>query len=360
MAGTLLAWRLAQCREIERVDLLLDEYTRQDASLASDDVVRAYEPQPELRRLAVESLTELRGSRVLRDWCEYRETGSLYLRSDDPGLVMDLGKIEAALPRSATVLSSAELAALGWGELPYGTVGLFERFAGNVSPSLLRDAVVTDLTMRQSAVLTAVSATAVTPGPGETVNCIVGGRRRQYDAAVLAAGAWTPRMLVANGFVPDGLRTKSIRHTVYDASGWRPPPFVDDTTGLHGVPTIDGRMLLSMSRQRWSVATGREPVTSGGRDEMRQLATLRLPHLRLGAAVRSVDASDRHCDPSGLSLRPVRGGEGRVWTFTGGSGCSVQMALAASRQAAERLVGAATRDHVPAEPCGDGRTHALA
>ena len=86
LAGTILAWRLAQRPEISTIDLLAGADGWRDATQLSGGVVRGYEPQLLQRRLAIESLAELRASDVLRRWSEYCETGSLYLRARDPGL----------------------------------------------------------------------------------------------------------------------------------------------------------------------------------------------------------------------------------------------------------------------------------
>jgi glycine/D-amino acid oxidase-like deaminating enzyme len=53
IAGTLLAWRLAQLRDVEHVELLLGEDGRADATQLSAGLVHGYERHPEGRRLAV-------------------------------------------------------------------------------------------------------------------------------------------------------------------------------------------------------------------------------------------------------------------------------------------------------------------
>ena len=63
------------------------------------------------------------------------------------------------------------------------------------------------------------------------------------------------------------------------------------------------------------------------------------PPLTLGRVLTTVDATDCYCDPPVLALRPVAGEQGPIFTFTGGSGGSVKTALAASLQAAARLLG---------------------
>jgi glycine/D-amino acid oxidase-like deaminating enzyme len=338
LAGTLLAWRLAQTSEVERVDLLLGRHTAQDATEMSGGVVRAYEADPEQRRLAVESLVELLGSTVLQDWSGFRQSTALYIRHGDPGLPTALRQIEAELRGSAQLLSTSELFSLGFQGLPYGTVAVSERLAGYVSPSRLRSAVLSDLVTRPSVTALSVPLDSLMPRVNGTVTAWAGQQRHEYDVAVVAAGAWTPRVLVANGLSPQGYRTKSIQYTVYAAAGWRPPTFVDETSGLYGKPTPDGAMLLGLATREWDVVPGTRPVTAELHGRARELAALRLPRLELGAPLASVNATDCYCPRPVLALRPVPGTAGTVCTFTGGSGGSAKTALAASRRAAERLV----------------------
>ncbi len=79
LAGSLLAWRLAQLPGT-RVELLTGPLRAADATAASGGAVRAYDALPEQRQLAIESLVELLASPVLREWAQYRETGFAYLR----------------------------------------------------------------------------------------------------------------------------------------------------------------------------------------------------------------------------------------------------------------------------------------
>ena len=112
LAGSLLAWRLAQ-----QPDTAIEVRTGRtgaDATGASGGAVRAYDTLPEQRELAIASLVELLGSRVLRTWASYRETGFAYLRrravvpGGDAALAAELAEIERALPGSAEVTSPAE------------------------------------------------------------------------------------------------------------------------------------------------------------------------------------------------------------------------------------------------------------
>ncbi|MEA2189530.1 MAG: lysine N6-hydroxylase [Solirubrobacteraceae bacterium] len=341
IAGTLLAWRLAQRGEVEHVELLLGEGGRTDATELSGGVVRAYERHPEGRRLALESLGELLSSSVLRAWSRYRETGAVYLRADDDALHGELHAIEARLPGSARVATHAELAGMGWAGLAADTVGVVERRAGYISAARLRAAILADLAARAKVrIVPAATGSVVVHADGTVTASTTSGRRRSYDVAVLATGAWTPNVLFASGLPSGGLRTKAIQCGTYAVRGRRPMPFADESTGLYGKPTADGRLMLGMATEEWDVAPGQRPPTEVLHATAARIAVARMPWLRLGRMLATVNATDCYCDPPVLALRPVTGEHGVVWTFTGGSGGSVKTALAASREAAGQLLGA--------------------
>ncbi len=340
IAGTLLAWRLAHRPEVEHVELLLGEDRSTDATEQSGGVVRAYERHHEARRLAADSLAELESSPVLRTWSDYRRTGSVYLRRGGDGLDRELHDIDERVPASVRLAGAEDLASMGWAGLPEGTVGVVERRAGYISPARLRFALLADLAARRDVRVVRAAAGAVVVRADGTVTASAGGGRRTHDVAVLAAGAWTPALLHASGLSPEGLRTKAIRCAAFAVRGAaRPVPFADETSGLYGRPGSDGRLLLGIATDEWDVAPGR-PARPARHLAIARLAQARMPWLRLGGAQRSVDATDCYCDPPILALRPVAGEDGPIHTFTGGSGGSIKTALAASREAAEQLLGA--------------------
>src|SRR5215475_8148860 len=100
LAGSLLAWRLAQARGWQ-IDLVLGERQHSDATAASGGAVRAFERHPEQRRLAVASMVELLGSQTLRRWADFRLADSVYLSGDAGGLDAAVAEIEGVLPGSA-------------------------------------------------------------------------------------------------------------------------------------------------------------------------------------------------------------------------------------------------------------------
>jgi glycine/D-amino acid oxidase-like deaminating enzyme len=364
LAGSLLAWRLAQGPDTA-IEVCTGRAGRagragSDATAASGGAVRAYDALPEQRELAIASLVELLGSQVLREWASYRETGFAYLRrraavpGRDAALAAGLAEIERALPGSAEVTTPAEAfgahgsgvgGADGPGWAGHDTrVVVRERRAGQTSPGGLRDAVLADLAARPRAVLRDAPLDRLTAAMA-----------REYDAVVLAAGAWTPALLRASGLPADGYRTRSIQYTIYDAGPVRPPAFTDEETGLYGLPTADGGLLLGVPTGEWDVPPGATAVTlsrpdqaasrpdqaASRPDQAARLAAECFPRLKLGDARRRVGAADCYCDPPVLALRRVSGPVPRLFTFTGGSGGCAKSALAASQRAAGQLTAAA-------------------
>src|SRR5262249_4099221 len=140
-----------------RVDLFTgvggapDGAGRPDATGASGGLVRGFETDPAVARLATRSLAELLASPALRRWAGYRSVGSLYLlpagsRPALPALAGMVAELERRIPDSAELLDAAGLRErYPFRDLPDGTVGVAERRAGYFSPAGLRAAVLARL-----------------------------------------------------------------------------------------------------------------------------------------------------------------------------------------------------------------------
>ena len=147
LAGSLLAWRLAQLAHVS-VDLVLGRDRGSDATSASGGAVRAYESLAAQRQLAIASMTELLASPVLQRWANYQQATSVYIRDAVADLPAQVAEIQRELPGSAQTMPAAE--AFGstvrgpcWAGPP--GVAVVERQAGFVSPGRLRDALIADL-----------------------------------------------------------------------------------------------------------------------------------------------------------------------------------------------------------------------
>jgi glycine/D-amino acid oxidase-like deaminating enzyme len=346
LSGTLLAWRLAQQPDIERVSLAPGPARDRDATAASGGAVRGYETEAGQRRLALDSLLELRADARLRDWAGFTLTGAVYRPLDTAQLAEQAAEIEDALPGSVRLLTATELREQGWADLGdpteagAGPVAVAEQQAGFLGPERLRGRVLADLAGRRNVeLLPDGPVTGLAAGEFD-----LAGVRHRADVVVLAAGAWTPALLRAAGFDSTGLRSKAIQYTIFEVADWRPGTFVDEVTSLYGKPAGDGQ-LIGLPTQLWDApADGGQPDQALS-DEVFALAQRRFPRLRLTPGARPVLAPDCYSADSRLELRPVVGTGGRLCTFTGGSGGAAKTALAASARAARQLsadpVGAA-------------------
>jgi glycine/D-amino acid oxidase-like deaminating enzyme len=345
LAGSLLAWRLGERPGIG-VTLLLGQDGGRDATGASGGAVRGYETLARQRGLAIASMAELLASPVLRQWGGYRRTGFVYLPENGADLAAAVAQINRDLPGSAalTTAGAAFAAVAGPGEGgpawagPPDAAAVVEREAGDISPAAMRDAVVADLA-RRGGTVTRAPMDSIAVGPAGPVRVTAAGQTSEYDAVVLATGAWTPGLLRASGLPAGGYRTKSIQYSVWAAGAWRPAAFCDEAAGLYGKPAAAGGLLLGVPTTAWDVPPGRSPADPRWHDQALELATRLFPLLRPGPVRARVSAVDCYTDPPVLSLRPVPAAGPGVFTFTGGSGGAAKTALAASAEAAAALAG---------------------
>jgi len=339
IAGTTLAWRLASEPGVARVDVLLGAAFRllQDATAASAGVVRGFDPDVNVSALATESLLELYSDPRLRRWAEYEELGSLYIRETvaEPSQLVHL---EQLLPGSAELVSARRLRNGAWGDLPEGATAVFEARAGRISPGALRSELLRELSRCRCADLLAASLSRVTVTDGGTVHCeLAGAPSREYDVVVLAAGRWSGALLRASGLEAGELSTKAIECSVWRTPDWRPPPFVDETSGLYGAPLRGQELLLGVPVERWNLHPDWPQEHPEYRSEVTSWAARRLPGVRLGELKRRVVSADSYLPGRTLSVEPVPDTGGGVLTFAGGSGGSIKTALAASRRAAAQV-----------------------
>lgn len=326
LAGALLAWRLADTPAVASVTLLSGP-AGTDATASSGGVVRGFEFGATQRRLAIDSMLELRGSVGLRRWSGFREIPCVTITDRIPPGV---DEVAAAIPGSIDVASAAELAELGFAALPAGTVGVVERCAGAIDPDRLRHAVLAELAGYSRVRI--MPPGAADPRPDG--DWAVGDAVARADATVLAAGAWTAQLLGRAGHDPAGYRTKSVRYVLARAPGWRPPSFTDETSGFYGTSTRDA-VLLGLATSDWDVAPGAGSMPPAEPGRLAELAARHLPRLSIDGPLRAVASSDCYTDPPVLQLRRI---DSRLFTFTGGSGGAAKTVLAASRIAARQLV----------------------
>lgn len=333
LAGSLLAWRLAQ--HGARVELVTAAPGHVDATAVSGGMIRGFEPLAEQRALAIDSLLELAADTRLRTWARYRTAGSTWVVADLTDVAAPAAELDRHLPGSVELLPEPALRRRGWAGLPPAGGAVIEQRAGSFDPHALRTAVLRDLAGRRS----------VTIGDDLRHQLHRDADRPPYTT-VVATGAWTPAVLATLGRTADGLRTKRVQYAVHRCGPWRPGPFVDTVTGLFGRP-VDAGVLLGLPTDDRDVDPGDARFDERLAAAAARLAVARLPRLDLGPMVRRVAAADCYADLPVLALRPA--GDG-VHTFTGGSGGAAKAALAASDRAVRRLLG------ISAPPTASSRT----
>jgi hypothetical protein len=339
----MLAWRLAS--PAWRLELVPGRKSTVDATAASGGAVRAFDPDPELCRLATASTAELLGSRTLLRWADFRRSDTFYLPQRTEAVDEAVAGIEAALPGSVRLTDGADLIRRGWADLHAGCVAVHEHQAGYVSPAGLRDALLADTGRRMSVVDGEV--TAVTLRGSDSVVCSIEGEDREYDLVVVAAGSWTPALLRSWHLPADGYRVQSIQYGLYLTGRWRPPTFIDEVISLFGRPAPGGSLLLGRPTGQWGVDPDRPPTTPSLHAGAARLVSARFPRLRIGPAWKVVGSADCYGETPTLALRRVVESGHRLFTFTGGAGGAAKTALAATRHAAERILSGAWPDGQP-------------
>ena len=340
LAASLLAWRLRDEPDVQLT--LVTGPPTADATGCSGGLVRRFERDAHNAGLAARGLAELRDSATLSEWAGFRQTGSLYLLDGPvPEHAVAMGST-AAPAAPVEVLDAGQVASrFGLRGLPPTCSAVWEPDAGHLDPDRLRRRVLADLAGRGTQVVD-VALGRLRSDPGGT-SLVVNGTRLATDLIVVAAGAWTGRVLAGIGTpdtgTPDtGIRTKAIQYGVYTVDGERPPAFIDECGGLYGRPHGSDSMLLGLPTDRWDLDPDRPRFSAALERAVHAAAGELLPRLRLGRLVRRVASADAYTVDGRLRLRQVPGGQRPLFTFTGGSGGAAKTALAASAAAAAELL----------------------
>ncbi|CAM5532241.1 FAD-dependent oxidoreductase [Streptomyces narbonensis] len=337
IAGAALAWRLRRLDPDVEITLFVGHHSvRGDATGASGGMVRGFETDAESCLAASESMAELAADPVLRDRADYREVGSHYFLEPGSADMEALASIvEARLPGSLTWSAVEDLPGpCPVRGLPTGTVAVVERQGGYFSPHRLRTSMTGEL-LRSRVTVSQELVTGVLPDG--TLQGVDPAHAKGFRAVVVAAGAWTPHLLLDHDPVAGGFRTKAIQYVRCPVAPPGLGAFTDETSGLYGRPLADGGLLLGIPTDRWGVdpdGVGVDPSLIG---TLLEVASERL-HLDLEpSGVEGFSSSDCYHREPGLALRDLEQGS-PVFTFTGGSGGAAKTVLAASRTAAAGLL----------------------
>ncbi|CCK28606.1 FAD dependent oxidoreductase [Streptomyces davaonensis JCM 4913] len=344
IAGAALAWRLRLLDPASDITLFVGHHSvRGDATGASGGMVRGFETDAESCVAATESLAELVASPVLRDWADYREVGSHYvLEPGDVDVAALASIVEAGLPGSLTWSAVEDLSEpCPLRGLPQGAVAVVERQGGYFSPHRLRTSITSEL-LRSRVVVSQEPVTGVRPdGTLQGVDRVHAGG---FRAVVVAAGAWTPHLLLDRDPAADGFRTKAIQYVRCPVAPPGLGAFTDETSGLYGRPLADGGFLLGVPTQRWGVdpdGVGVDPSLIG---TLLDVVAERLGLTLNPSGLEGFGSADCYHREPGLALRDLERAS-PVYTFTGGSGGAAKTVLAASRTAAARLLDRVATGH---------------
>ncbi|MEU7178357.1 MULTISPECIES: FAD-dependent oxidoreductase [Streptomyces] len=327
----------------------------------SGGLVRAYEPDPAMRALAVRSHGLLWGNPAGQGAaCGFRRTGSLVLlgagdveeaerglaQLRDAGVTADLlgpAEVRDRWPDLAADGIAGAVWEPGGGYAdPPATAAHYRTRALRYGATLLPGPVVALETHPRG-------VRAVTPAGAVTARC-----------AVVAAGSGTPALLGDRLPVRPGRgapRTKRIRYAFFDLGGRRLPAVSDLTTGMWGRPQTGGPAagghLTGRPVDEWDV-----PAAGGG-----QLTGEEIAHIRSGAVRRwpwigqaryllgRFGADLYH--PDGPFLGPLPG-EPRVVVAACWSGAGFKTAPGAAAEAAAAVRRLLRTDH--ADPTGTADT----
>jgi glycine/D-amino acid oxidase-like deaminating enzyme len=326
--------------------VLLDGSDHTGASVVSGALVRAFEPDEAMRRLALESFTDF--------WAApgpggvgFRATGGLVLFGEQHRLTAAQGVAQlCAAGVKAELLEPAELARRWPGiraELASeGIAGaVWEPDAGYVTAPVAMAAML-DRARRAGVELRPHwTVEAIDDGPAGSVILAGGPRARAAEpvaarAALVTSGASAPRLLGDRW--PHGVaaRTRLIRYALFDRGSLCLPAYVDLHGGSWGRPDGRAGFLAGSPTEIWDVpaATG-SGLTGEQIDAIRRGAGVIVPSLRDAAVLAGRFGTDLY-SPDGPVLCWVPG-KSRIFLASCWSGGGFKTAPAAARVCAQSV-----------------------
>jgi glycine/D-amino acid oxidase-like deaminating enzyme len=351
-----------------RVAVTLPSAERPGATDFSGGLVRAYEPDPVQRALAIRSTTLLwsRTHPATPDGdgphVPFHRTGSLVLLGTE-----DLAEARTGVAELTAAGIEAHLLSPGQvhDRFPDMTVddlagAVWEPAGGHAHPPTVARTHL-DLALRDGATALPGTVQQVATGP-DGVRVTLDSGTITARVAVLAAGAGTPaiaghRLSAGQPSPHPGsrprLRTKRIRYAFFDRAGRRLPAVSDLVTGMWGRPQPDGPaaggFLAGRPVEEWD-------VPADGGDE---LTTDQIEHIRTGVSRRWPWIADAPClgGRFGVDLYsdegPVLGAEPEnspLVMATAWSGAGFKTAPAAAAQAAADALALLEQHPRPAGP----------
>lgn len=325
------------------------------ATGSSGGMVRAYDPDPAIVRLALPSVTRYADPAA---WTS--QTAPLH----------KVGAVTLAAPEHAEAFESAaaDLRAAGWpaevvtgahevcGVRTSGAVALLEPSAGWVDPVrvtslLLDEAMAAGAEVRLGTRVTGLEPSADGTDGADGIDVVTDhGTIRARHGVVLATGAWAARQKLGATDTAGSVRTRSIQTALVR----RPSgvdyhcTFIDLRTGGYGKPVDDQTSLIGYPLLDWDV----DPDAAMPPDDAHRARTVdvvaeNLPWLQDAAdvtAIRSMDAfssdgngSLDNTDTHQALVTLVATGMSGVWLCRSGNGGGVRVAPELGRQIARTL-----------------------
>ncbi|MEV0280209.1 FAD-dependent oxidoreductase [Streptomyces sp. NPDC050610] len=309
---------------------------------SSGGMVRAYDPDPVVTRLAAASLVSYADP---AGWpggrSPLRPAGAVTLAPRE--LTAELGMAAEAL-RSA---GHAEAHVVD-GSGPQEVLGihrddaaaLVEPAAGWVDPVEVTTLYLSEALAGGARILTGARVMSVRPSTAGTLLKTTAVDVLATGAVVLAIGAWAAWPPAGAGAPRTSTRTRAIQVSVVRRPPGAPPhaTFVDLRTGCYGKPVDERHTLVGLPLLRW----GEHPDDGPGPDLRHHERTLRTAAPRLGwrddvSTVRIVRSFDRFQHGAGLALLQETAAP-EVWLARAGSGTGVKVAPEVGRLIADQVV----------------------
>jgi glycine/D-amino acid oxidase-like deaminating enzyme len=306
------------------------------ATGSSGGMVRCYDPDPVVARLAAASLT------IYSDPTAW-SSGVAPLRR--------VGAVTLAAPEQADVLAVAArtLRAAGWecevigeaevvlGVRTAGGVALAEPMAGWVDPQLVTELFLRQATADGATVLAGARVTGLTSTSSGVILETSRGTVHATNGVVLAVGGWAARTPL-DAALGSHVRTRAIQTAIVG----RPPragqhaTFIDLRTGGYGKPMSDGTSLVGYPLLVWDV----DPDAAVSADIAHQRRTIEavaesLPWLTNSTVVRVTRSFDAFREGDEVLVATDLP---RVWLCRPGNGGGVKVAPELGREIALRLL----------------------
>lgn len=343
ITGASIAHHLAR-RGVSVVVVEQSPYHAAGATGRSGGMVRAYDPDPAIRELALPSLAAYRDAGC---WASGRSplhaVGAVTADHPvhEPALRKAAEQIDGALSASAHVVAGHDEVA---GIRLAGGVALVEPEAGWVDPAEVTADWLAQALADGAVVCRGVRVRRVEERGGRPAVFTDGGMVIA-GAVVAAVGPWASDPVP--GLRPASpVRSRSIQVSIVERRRPAPPhaSFVDLRTGLYAKPVGSDRTLLGMPHLLWDSPVDSPPEPAHAQATIAAL-TVHFPWLTTAVQLGAVRGADAYAVPDGQAPGLLSGtGVPHVWCVRGWNGGGVRTAPEAGRRAAQACVADAFSD----------------